>query len=333
MGVSLCGRRELAIVVGLRPMTTPSAAPLDPLVERYLTQLRVEGGLATNTVEAYRRDLFRLQRHLLTQGLRMSDVVSPSVMRSFLASLKHESLAWSSVARILSATRGWYRFLVRERVLEGSPLREVVVARRPVRLPRTLTRPDVTALLELPVRDRVEDQRDRVMVELLYASGLRVSELVGLTLSQVDLSLGCLRVVGKGAKERIVPMGQTARDLVREYLDHIRPVLLKCRSTPVLFVSRRGQGLTRQACWKLLLQRARRAGITKSISPHMLRHSFATHLLEGGADLRAVQTMLGHADIATTQIYTHVERSRLKHVHRKFFPRQLKRRGSGRTNA
>lgn len=313
--------------------TAPSTALLDPLVERYLTQLRVEGGLATNTVEAYRRDLFRLQQHLLMHRLRMNDVVSSQVIRSFLAALKQESLATSSVARILSAVRGWYRFLVRERVLEGSPLREVAVARRPVRLPKTLTRSEVTALLELPVRDRVEDQRDRVMVELLYASGLRVSELVGLTLSQVDLNLGCLRVVGKGTKERLVPMGQTARDLLREYLDHIRPVLLKRRSTRVLFVSRRGQGLTRQACWKLLLQRARRAGIAKSISPHMLRHSFATHLLEGGADLRAVQTMLGHADIATTQIYTHIERSRLKHVHKQFFPRQLMRRGSGGTKA
>lgn len=313
--------------------TAPSTALLDPLVERYLTQLRVEGGLATNTVEAYRRDLFRLQQHLLMHRLRMNDVVSSQVIRSFLAALKQESLATSSVARILSAMRGWYRFLVRERVLEGSPLREVAVARRPVRLPKTLTRSEVTALLELPVRDRVEDQRDRVMVELLYASGLRVSELVGLTLSHMDLNLGCLRVVGKGTKERLVPMGQTAQDLLREYLDHIRPVLLKRRSTRVLFVSRRGQGLTRQACWKLLLQRARRAGIAKSISPHMLRHSFATHLLEGGADLRAVQTMLGHADIATTQIYTHVERSRLKHVHKQFFPRQLMRRGSGGTKA
>lgn len=315
------------------PTTAPSTALLDPLVERYLTQLRVEGGLATNTVEAYRRDLFRLQQHLLMHRLRMNDVVSSQVIRAFLAALKQESLATSSVARILSATRGWYRFLVRERVLEGNPLREVAVARRPVRLPKTLTRPEVTALLELPLRDRVEDQRDRVMVELLYASGLRVSELVGLTLSHVDLSLGCLRVLGKGTKERMVPMGQTARDLLREYLDHIRPVLLKRRSTRVLFVSRRGQGLTRQACWKLLLQRARRAGITKSISPHMLRHSFATHLLEGGADLRAVQTMLGHADIATTQIYTHVERSRLKHVHKQFFPRQLTRRESDGTKS
>lgn len=315
------------------PAISPSAMLLDPLVERYLTQLRVEGGLATNTVEAYRRDLFRLQQHLRTHRLGISDVVSSSVLRSFLAALKQESLASSSVARILSAIRGWYRFLVQERVLSGSPLREIAVARRPVRLPRTLTRPEVTALLELPVRDRVEDQRDQAMLELLYASGLRVSELVGLTLSQVDLNLGCLRVVGKGDKERTVPMGQTARDLLCDYLDHIRPVLLKQSSTRVLFVSRRGQGLTRQAFWKLLRQRARRAGITKSISPHVLRHSFATHLLEGGADLRAVQTMLGHADIATTQIYTHVERSRLKHVHRKFFPRQLNRRGSDGTQA
>ncbi|MDH5195340.1 MAG: site-specific integrase, partial [Nitrospira sp.] len=221
------------------PTTAPSAVLLDPLVERYLTELRVEGGLATNTVEAYRRDLFRLQRYLLTQRLCMSDVVSSQAIRSFLALLKQESLAVSSVARILSAMRGWYRFLVRERVLEGSPLREVAVARRPVRLPKTLTRSEVIALLELPVRDRVEDQRDRVMLELLYASGLRVSELVGLTLSQVDLSLGCLRVMGKGAKERVVPMGQTARDLLREYLDHVRPTILRRRSTRVLFVSRR----------------------------------------------------------------------------------------------
>lgn len=315
------------------PTTARSTAFLDPLVERYLTQLRVEGGLATNTVEAYRRDLSRLQQHLMTHRLRMSDVVSSQMLRSFLAALKQESLAAASVARIFSAARGWYRFLVRERVLEGSPLRDVAVARRPVRLPKTLTRSEVMALLELPAGDRIEDQRDGVMLELLYASGLRVSELVGLTLAQVDLSLGCLRVVGKGAKERIIPMGQTARDRLSEYLEHIRPVLVKRRSTRVLFVSRRGQGLTRQACWKLLLLRARRAGITKSISPHVLRHSFATHLLEGGADLRAVQTMLGHADIATTQIYTHVERSRLKQVHRQFFPRQLKRRDSNGTKA
>jgi integrase/recombinase XerD len=311
-------------------MTTAhsSVLLLNPLVERYLSQLRVEGGLATNTLESYRRDLFRVQRYLLRHRLNVSDFVPPHIIRSFLASLKQESLAASSVARMLSAMRGWYRFLVREKILKTSPLRDVATARRSVRLPKTLTIQEVTALLEAPSRDRAEDRRDRVMLELLYASGLRVSELVGLTLSQIDLDLGCLRVMGKGAKERVAPMGQTARDLLIEYLEQVRPVLLKRRSSRKVFISRRGRELTRQGYWKLLSLRARRVGIFKPISPHMLRHSFATHLLEGGADLRVVQAMLGHADIATTQIYTHVDRRRLKHVHRQFFPRQLGHRRS-----
>jgi integrase/recombinase XerD len=305
---------------------------LDPLVERKLSQMRVEGGLATKTLESYRRDLFRLQRYLLRHRLNMSDFVSPHIIRSFLASQKQETLAASSVARMLSAMRGWYRFLVCEKILKTSPLRAVATARRSVRLPQTLTLQEVTALLEAPIRDRAEDRRDRVMLELLYASGLRVSELVGLTLSQIDVDLGCLRVMGKGAKERVAPMGQTARDLLIEYLEQVRPVLLKRRSSRKVFVSRRGRELTRQGYWKSLSLRARRAGIFKPISPHMLRHSFATHLLEGGADLRVVQAILGHADIATTQIYTHVDRRRLKHVHRQFFPRQLSHRRSARSD-
>jgi integrase/recombinase XerD len=299
---------------------------LNPLLERYLSELRIEGGLATNTLESYRRDLFRLQRYLKQHQLSVGDSVSPHTIRSFLASLKQEALAASSIARLLSAMRGWYRFLVRENLMEVSPLRDMTMVRRPVRLPKTLTLQEVTSLLELPARDRAEDQRDRVMLELLYAAGLRVSELVGLKLSQIDVNLGCVRVVGKGAKERVVPIGQTASKMLVDYLERVRPTLLKGRSTRVLFISRRGRGLTRQAFWKLLVQRARRAGISKPISPHMLRHSFATHLLEGGADLRVVQSMLGHADIATTQIYTHVEGSRLKHIHRRYFPRQLSRR-------
>ncbi|HEX5545575.1 MAG TPA: tyrosine recombinase, partial [Nitrospira sp.] len=242
-----------------------------------------------------------------------------------------EALAPSSIARLLSAMRGWYRFLVRENLVEINPLRDMTTVRRPVRLPKTLTLQEVTALLELPVRDRAEDQRDRVMLELLYAAGLRVSELVGLSISQIDVNSGCVRVVGKGAKERVVPIGQTAGKMLGDYLEHVRPALLKGRSSRVLFLSRRGRGLTRQAFWKLLLLRARRAGISKPISPHMLRHSFATHLLEGGADLRIVQSMLGHADIATTQIYTHVESSRLRHIHRRYFPRQLGRQRRTRT--
>lgn len=304
-----------------------SASPLlDPLAERYLGQLRVEGGLATNTLESYRRDLTKFQRYLSQRQIQMGASISPQIVVAFIASLKQVPLAPSSIARMLSAMRGWFRFLVREEIAEGNPLRDLATARRPVRLPRTLTTQEVTALLDLPVRPAAEDHRDRAMLELLYASGLRVSELVGLAVSQVDLNVGCLRVMGKGAKERVVPMGQTARDVLVEYVEHVRPTLLKGRPSRALFISRRGRALTRQAFWKLLRQRARRAGIAKPISPHMLRHSFATHLLEGGADLRAVQAMLGHADIATTQIYTHVERSRLKQVHRRHFPRQTSRR-------
>ncbi len=310
-------------------MAEPTVPLLDPLLERYLSELRIEGGLATNTLESYRRDLFRLQRYLSQHQLSIGAPVLPHTIRSFLASLKREALAASSIARLLSAMRGWYRFLVREHLMETSPLRDMTAAHRPVRLPKTLTHQEITALLELPARDRAEDQRDRVMLELLYAAGLRVSELVGLSLSQIDMQLGCVRVVGKGAKERVVPIGQAAVRMLVDYVEHVRPVLLKGRSSRVLFISRRGRGLTRQAFWKLLLQRARRAGISKPISPHMLRHSFATHLLEGGADLRVVQSMLGHADIATTQIYTHVEGSRLRHVHRRYFPRQRGRRRPG----
>ncbi|TKS61013.1 MAG: site-specific tyrosine recombinase XerD [Nitrospira sp.] len=306
-----------------------SVSPLlDSLAERYLSQLRVEGGLAPNTLESYRRDLTKFQQYLAQHRLRMVDSISPQIVVAFLASLKQKPLAASSIARILSAMRGWFRFLAREGIAEGDPLRDLATARRPVRLPRTLTMQEITALLDLPVRPAAEDYRDRAMLELLYASGLRVSELVGLGVSQIDLNVGCLRVMGKGAKERVVPMGQTARDVLAEYVEHVRPTLLKGRPSRALFVSRRGQVLTRQAFWKLLRQRAQRAGIAKPISPHMLRHSFATHLLEGGADLRAVQAMLGHANIATTQIYTHVDRSRLKQVHRQHFPRQASRRRS-----
>lgn len=307
---------------------SPASIPveLDPLVERYLRQLRVEGGLAVNTLEAYRRDLFRWQRYLMRQRLRITESITPAIVTSFLAALSAERLTASSMARILSALRGWYRFLIREEIVSENPLRNVAPARRSVRLPRTLTLPEVTALLELPIRHRLEDRRDRVMLELLYATGLRVSELVGLGLSRIDLNLGCVRVLGKGAKERVVPVGQVARDMLDDYIQQVRPALLMGRASKTLFVTKRGHGLTRQAMWKLLRLRARRAGIRKVISPHTLRHSFATHLLEGGADLRAVQAMLGHSDIATTQVYTHVERSHLKRVHRQYFPRQDARR-------
>lgn len=310
----------------MRTDTAGCDAPLlDPLVDRYLSQLRVESGLATNTLEAYRRDLAKFQQYLAQRRSSIGGPISAQTAVGFLSALHRERLSSASIARIVSALRGWCRFLVREGLAKDNPLRDLAPARRARRLPKTLTVQEVTALLDLPPLPGAEDQRDRTMLEVLYASGLRVSELISLEVAQVDLNVGCLRVRGKGAKERLVPMGQAARDALAAYVDHARPAILKGRSSRMVFVSRLGRALTRQAFWKLLRQRAQRAKIATPISPHMLRHSFATHLLEGGADLRAVQAMLGHANIATTQIYTHVDRTRLKHVHRRYFPRQAGR--------
>lgn len=305
-------------------MTTSTGQILDPLAERYLGHLRVEGGLATNTLEAYRRDLGKWQAFLAQQQVGMGEAVTPHQLTGFLSSLHARRLSSVSTARTLSTLRGWFRFLVRAGVLPVSPMQDLSVARRAVRLPKTLTMAEVTALLDLPPLPTLEDQRDRAMLELMYASGLRVSELVSVELIRLDLGAGYLRILGKGSKERLVPIGEAARAALTQYLDHVRSALLNRRTSRALFVSRRGGALTRQAFWKIVSRRARRAGIAKPISPHMLRHSFATHLLEGGADLRAVQAMLGHADIATTQIYTHVERSRLKQVHQRFFPRKVR---------
>lgn len=305
-------------------MTALTDQILDPLVERYLGHLRVEGGLATNTLEAYRRDLGKLQSFLVQQRVKMGEAVASQQLTGFLSSLKDHRLSSASMARTISTLRGWFRFLVREGLLPVSPMQDLSAARRAVRLPKTLTMAEVTALLDLPPLPTLEDQRDRTMLEVMYASGLRVSELVSVELVRLDLGAGCLRILGKGSKERLVPIGEAAREALAHYVDHVRPALLHRRTSRALFVSRRGGALTRQAFWKIVSRRARRAGIAKPISPHMLRHSFATHLLEGGADLRAVQAMLGHANIATTQIYTHVERSRLKQVHRQFFPRQVR---------
>ncbi|MCC6140225.1 MAG: site-specific tyrosine recombinase XerD [Nitrospira sp.] len=307
-------------------MTTTADQILDPLAERYLGHLRVEGGLSANTLEAYRRDLSKLQIFLARHRVEMGETVAPQQLTGFLTSLKEQRLSAASMARTLSALRGWFRFLVREGLLPASPMQDLSVARRAVRLPKTLTSVEVAALLDLPPLPTLEDQRDRTMLELMYASGLRVSELVSVELIRLDLRVGCLRILGKGSKERLVPIGEVAREALAHYVEHVRSAILNRRTSRALFVSRRGGPLTRQAFWKIVSRRAQRAGIAKPISPHILRHSFATHLLEGGADLRAVQAMLGHADIATTQIYTHVERGRLKQVHRKFFPRQARQR-------
>jgi integrase/recombinase XerD len=314
---SLCSSERLAIIAQMI---------LHPLAERYLCHLRVEGGLSINTVEAYRRDLRKFHSFLSRTGVMPLGPLTSETLTGFLRSLHEARLSRSSSVRCLSAIRGWLRFLTREQMIEESPPVGLTVSRGGVRLPKTLPQQDVTALLDLGAVPTPEDLRDRAMVELLYATGIRVSELVMAEVMQVNLDVGYLRVTGKGAKQRLVPMGERARQLLQQYMEEARPRLLKKRASRYMFVSRRDGPLTRQAFWKLLRCRAQRAGITQVISPHMLRHSFATHLLEGGADLRSVQVMLGHANIATTQIYTHIERGRLKRVHDQYFPRVDRRR-------
>jgi integrase/recombinase XerD len=302
---------------------------LHPMIERYLTHLRIEGGLSTNTLEAYRRDLHKFQTYAYRIGVPVPEQITADTVTGFLRSLRDARLSHTSSARCLSAVRGWLRYLRQARVIDEDPAAGLASRRRGLKLPKTLSQREVTALLDLPTQNTREDHRDRAMMELLYATGVRVSELVSVEVAKINLEVGYLLVTGKGSKERIVPMNDQARNAVRHYLDEVRPRLLKQRTSRFLFVTARGAPMTRQGFWKLLRRRVRRAGITKSISPHMLRHSFATHLLEGGADLRSVQAMLGHATIATTQIYTHVERERLKQVHDRFFPRKLRPVGIG----
>jgi integrase/recombinase XerD len=249
-------------------------------------------------------------------------------MSGFLVHLKRSKLSPTSIARCLAALRGFSRFLMRERIIHENPTRNLEAPRRWARLPRILTHRDITRLLDVQGRShRPEEVRDTAMVELLYATGLRVSELVNLELSHLNLAVGYLLATGKGGKQRVVPIGDLARQKIDIYLQTARFSLLRKRNCPHVFVTRRGKKLTRQCFWQLLRSRAKQAGIDLSISPHMLRHSFATHLLEHGADLRSVQAMLGHAKISTTQIYTHVEHERLKQLHTAFFPRK-QRRGS-----
>lgn len=298
---------------------------VDRLTERYCMRLRVEGGLSSNSLQAYRRDLRTFQTYLVSSGVSDPAEVTPCTIANFVGHLTHQRLAPASIARCLSALRGFYRYLSQEHVIDRSPLTGVVHPRPRARLPKTLTQQEVTDLLDLPGQHGPEGQRDAAMVELLYGTGLRVSELVTVQVAHVNLDTGYVVVTGKGDKQRVAPMGEVARRALQRYLGEGRATLLKGRPSPYLFVTRRGAPFTRQGFWKLLRNRARRAGISKAISPHMLRHSFATHLLEHGADLRSVQAMLGHANIATTQIYTHVERARLKHIHTALFPRKHRR--------
>ena len=288
-------------------------------VATFLTYARVEKGLAANSLASYSFDLKHFEEFVGRCGLRHP--ASREDLLGYLDALRAEGLSSRSIARHLTTLRGFYRFLLAEGRIEVDPSDLVSAPRLWQDLPKYLNRQQVEALLEAPPADAPRGVRDRAMLELLYACGLRVSELCGLRLADLDLELGFLRVNGKGGKQRVLPVGKQARAALEGYLKGARPALLKTRSSPHLFVTARGGAMTRQGFWKLLGGRGRQAGLFHDLTPHVLRHSFATHLLDGGADLRSVQTLLGHADIATTQIYTHVMRGRLRALVDRHHPR------------
>ena len=295
---------------------------LSPHIDSFLAMVSVEKGLAKNTVEAYSRDLSRLAEFLAKQGVTSWEEARTTQLRSYVSSLRRLGLSARSIARHVVTVRRFFRFLQLEGLITDDPLPEFHLTPADRRLPHTLSADDVRRLLVQPQASKALGVRDQAMIELLYATGLRVSELVSLQLQQIDFQGDYLTVKGKGGKMRAVPFGQWARDKLQIYMKQVRPRLLKGRSSPFVFTTRSGRPLSRQGFWKLIRHHALAAGIEKKVTPHTLRHSFATHLVEGGADLRSVQSMLGHADISTTQIYTHVNGARLKEVHRRFHPRE-----------
>jgi integrase/recombinase XerD len=290
-------------------------------IDVFCDALWLEDGLARNTLESYRRDLLQFAQWLETQGVADLFAVEQSVVQGYLAYKFRSKARASSAARLLSALKRFYRYAVRQGTVQTDPTLRVDAPKLSRQLPKTLTEADVEALLAAPPTDEALGLRDRTMLEVLYASGLRVTELVTLRVPQVSRDMGVVRVMGKGAKERLVPLGEEALAWLERYLINARPQLLGQRTSDGLFVTARGEMMTRQAFWYLLKRYAIVAGLNKPLSPHTLRHAFATHLLNHGADLRVVQLLLGHEDISTTQIYTHVAQERLKQLHAKHHPR------------
>lgn len=291
------------------------------MLEGYLNYLLIERGVAPNTLEAYGRDLQRYLAFIRQKGLSHFKEATPEIIVEYLVLIKNEGLSANSMNRALAALRGFYKYLLMEKLIEQTPLANIELAKVWMRLPDTISKEEMKIILAQPGDKTPAALRDTAMLELLYATGIRVSELINLTMNSINWQVGFLTVMGKGSKERIVPIGKTAYDCVREYVDKARPQLMQKKSTEVLFLNRFGGKFTRQGFWKLVIRYSSKAGLMKKVHPHTFRHSFASHLLEGGADLRTVQVMLGHADISTTQIYTHITRDRLKEIHQKYHPR------------
>lgn len=287
-------------------------------IDVFIDSLWLESGLSKNTLQAYRSDLVQFSKFLTGKSLLQVDHAD---LHEFLVLLLAKGVKASSMARSMSTLRRFYRFQVRTNQLQKDPSAQIVTPKRPRTLPKAMSEQQVEALISAPNRSEELGLRDWAMLETLYATGLRVSELVALTLLQINLDVGVVRVVGKGNKERLVPLGEQAVTALNKYLARARPALLKRKTSDALFVTARASSMTRQAFWYLIKKYAKVAGVKSDLSPHTLRHAFATHLINHGADLRSVQMLLGHADLSTTQIYTHVARERLQSLHAKHHPR------------
>jgi integrase/recombinase XerD len=294
--------------------------PVEPLIARFLDAVWMERGLSSNTLAAYRADLVALARWLHARQLSLPKTGRADLM-DFIAARVHGGARPRSTARQLSSFRRFFRYLIREGLIAEDPTAQIAMPKIGRSLPRSLSESEVEALLAAPAVADPLGHRDRTMLEVLYATGLRVSELVHLKLAQVNLNQGLIRVLGKGNRERLIPLGEEAVRWLKTFIDTGRADILLDRSTDFLFPTRRGDRMTRQAFWHIIKRYARKASVDRDLSPHTLRHAFATHLLNHGADLRVVQMLLGHSDLSTTQIYTHVARERLKELHSSHHPR------------
>ena len=294
---------------------------MDEIIEEYLKFIQLEKGLSENTIGAYRRDLKKYQDYLEEEKISHIDFIDRQTIQVCLGDLHDKGASAKSIARFISTIRSFHQFALREKYAAKDPTVLIETPKYERRLPDVLEVDEAIRLLETPDMSKNNGYRDRAMLELLYATGMRVTELINLKVEDVNLIMGFVRVFGKGNKERIVPLGETIIDILETYIETVRPQLLKKTVTDNLFLNMHGKPLSRQAIWKMIKQNGVKAEIFKTLTPHTLRHSFATHLLENGADLRAVQEMLGHADISTTQLYTHVSKSQIRKIYNQFHPR------------
>ncbi len=294
---------------------------MNELIEQFLSYISVERGMANNTISSYKRDLSRFADYLKSRKVEAIDKISRQMINSFMMAERERGLASNSVSRELACIKSFFKFLLKENIIKEDVANIIESPKLWKKLPATLNLDEVVSLLNAPnVRDIME-MRDKACLELMYATGMRVSELVSLKMDDVNMAVGFVKCFGKGSKERIVPFGREAKKSIERYLEKSRPKLLKKNVSNFLFLTRLSKPMSRQTFWKIIKHYVKVAGVKKKVTPHSLRHSFATHILERGADLRIVQEMLGHADISTTQIYTHVSKDRLKSIHQKFHPR------------